>query len=119
AARVAVPQGIGDWETFRRLPFTTKAELVANQEAAPPFGSDLTYPLNRYVRFHQTSGTTGRPMRWLDTPESWEWWQRCWMFVYRAAGVRAGDRSYFAFSFGPFIASWAGFDAARRIGALA
>jgi phenylacetate-CoA ligase len=119
AARVAVPQGIGDWETFRRLPFTTKAELVANQEAAPPFGSDLTYPLNRYVRFHQTSGTTGRPMRWLDTPESWEWWQRCWMFVYRAAGVGAGDRIYFAFSFGPFIGFWAGFDAARRIGALA
>ncbi|HET9001577.1 MAG TPA: phenylacetate--CoA ligase family protein [bacterium] len=118
-AGTEVPQAAGDWEAFRRLPFTTKTELVADQVATPPFGSDLTYPLDRYVRLHQTSGTTGRPLRWLDTAESWEWWQRCWTFVYRAAGMGAGDRIYFAFSFGPFIGFWAGFDAARRLGALA
>jgi len=106
------------WDLFRRLPFTTKAELVQDQETAPPFGSDLTYPLDRYVRLHQTSGTTARPIRWLDTAESWDWWLRCWTFVYRAAGVGAADRIYFAFSFGPFIGFWAGFDAGRRIGAL-
>jgi phenylacetate-CoA ligase len=119
AAGTEVPRAAGDWEVFRRLPFTTKTELVTDQEAAPPFGSDLTYPLDRYVRLHQTSGTTGRPLLWLDTVESWEWWQRCWTFVYRAAGVGPGDRVYFAFSFGPFIGFWAGFDAARRLGALA
>ncbi len=108
-----------DWEDFRALPFTTKAELVRDQEDAPPFGTDLTFPLHRYVRLHQTSGTTGRPLRWLDTAESWEWWLRCWSFVYRAAGVGPGDRIFFAFSFGPFIGFWAGFDAARRIGAMA
>ncbi len=112
-------RAIRDWDAFQRLPFTTKAELVQDQEAAPPFGTDLTYPLDRYVRLHQTSGTTGRPMRWLDTAESWDWWHRCWTFVYRAAGVGAGDRIFFAFSFGPFIGFWAGFDTARRIGALA
>jgi phenylacetate-CoA ligase len=109
----------GDWDAFRRLPFTAKADLVQDQAAHPPFGSDLTYPLHRYVRLHQTSGTTGRPILWLDTQESWEWWLRCWTFVYRAAGVGAGDRIYFAFSFGPFIGFWAGFDATRQIGALA
>jgi len=103
----------------RRLPFTTKPELSRDQEAHPPFGTDLTFPLDRYVRIHQTSGTTGRPLRWLDTAESWDWWQRCWMFVYRAAGVGPGDRIFFAFSFGPFIGFWAAFDAARRAGALA
>ena len=118
-AGAALPRGDEDWEAFRRLPFTTKAELVEDQQAAPPFGTDLTYPIERYVRLHQTSGTTGRPMRWLDTAESWEWWLRCWTFVYRAAGIGSGDRIYFAFSFGPFIGFWAGFDAARRIGALA
>lgn len=107
------------WGDFSRLPFTTKAELAADQEAHPPFGTDLTYPPHRYIRVHQTSGTTGRPLRWLDTAESWEWWLRCWTFVYRAVGVGAGDRIFFAFSFGPFIGFWAGFDAARRIGALA
>ena len=116
---VAVPQDTTDWEAFRRLPFTTKAELAKDQDVTPPFGTDLTYPLERYVRLHQTSGTTGRPILWLDTAESWEWWQRCWTFVYRAAGVGPGDRIYFAFSFGPFIGFWAGFDTARRIGALA
>lgn len=119
AAGTPVPRGAEDWAAFRRLPFTTKAELAEDQQRTPPFGTDLTYPIAHYVRLHQTSGTTGRPMRWLDTVESWEWWLRCWTFVYRAAGIGAGDRIYFAFSFGPFIGFWAGFDAARRIGALA
>jgi len=34
----------------RRFPFTTKEELVATQRADPPFGTNLTYPLQRYVR---------------------------------------------------------------------
>src|SRR5438046_809233 len=54
---------------WARFPFTTKAELVSDQEQHPPFGSNLTYPLTCYTRFHQTSGTTGKPLRWLDTPE--------------------------------------------------
>ena len=119
AAGVRDTRAIRGWAEFHRLPFTTKAELSQDQEAHPPFGSNLTYPLDRYVRLHQTSGTTGRPIRWLDTAESWEWWIRCWAFVYRAAGVGPGDRIFFAFSFGPFIGFWAGFDAAPHIGALA
>ena len=119
AAGVDDARTIADWEAFHRLPFTTKAELSADQDAHPPYGTDLTFPLEQYVRVHQTSGTTGRPLRWLDTVESWNWWQHCWMFVYRAAGVGPGDRIFFAFSFGPFIGFWAAFDAARRIGALA
>ncbi|HVG18463.1 MAG TPA: phenylacetate--CoA ligase family protein, partial [Blastocatellia bacterium] len=53
-------------EDLRYLPFTTKAELVEEQAANPPFGRLLTYPLSRYRYFHQTSGTTGRPLKWLD-----------------------------------------------------
>ena len=116
--------GVGDPRLLRapeelaRLPLTGKHELVDDQEDHPPFGTDLTYPLEHYTRFHVTSGTTGRPLRWLDTVESWEWWIRCWTFVYRAAGVGFHDRVFFAFSFGPFIGFWAGFDAAARLGAL-
>ncbi len=102
----------------RRFPFTTKSELVENQRAHPPFGTNLTYPLDRYTRFHQTSGTTGTPLRWLDTPESWEGMLESWTEVYRAAGVGRGDRVYFAFSFGPFIGFWMAFEAANRLGAL-
>ena len=100
------------------LPFTTKTELSEDQAARPPFGTNLTYPLERYVRLHQTSGTTGRPLRVLDTAESWEWWRECWQPIYRAAGVTARDRIFFAFSFGPFVGFWSAFAGAERLGAM-
>ena len=104
--------------TLGDLPFTTKAELSEDAAAHPPFGSNLTYPLDRYVRIHQTSGTTGRPLRVLDTAESWQWWRDCWEPIYRAAGVTGRDRIFFAFSFGPFIGFWSAFAGAEQLGAL-
>jgi phenylacetate-CoA ligase len=102
------------------LPFTHKQELIEDQLAHPPYGSNLTYSLDRYTRFSQTSATTtGNPMRWLDTPESWDWMVDKWTRVYQAAGVGAGDRIFFAFSFGPFLGFWVAFDAATRMGCLA
>ena len=101
------------------LPFTTKAELIADQTGTPPWGTALTEPPDRYTRYHQTSSTTGRPLRWIDTPETWQWMLDCWKAVYRAAGVGARDRILFPFSFGPFLGFWTGFDAAVQIGAHA
>jgi Coenzyme F390 synthetase len=112
---------VGGWDDFERLPLTTKSELLADQEAHPPYGTNITYPLDRYIRLHQTSGSSGsHPLRWLDTVESWEWWLRIWSdHVYRAAGVTAADQLFFAFSFGPFIGFWTAFGGAQRLGALA
>ncbi len=107
------------WEDFGQLPLTTKGELVADQEAHPPFGTNLAAPLEAFIRVHQTSGTSGRPLRWLDTAASWAWWRRCWSAVYEAAGVTSADRLFFAFSFGPFIGFWSAFEAAQNAGALA
>jgi phenylacetate-CoA ligase len=101
-----------------RFPFTTKQELVEDQRAAPPFGTNLTFPAERYARFHQTSGTTSTPLRWLDTPESWNAMVKNWQEIFGAAEVGAGDRVYFAFSFGPFIGFWLAFDAAAQLGCL-
>ncbi|HEX2439151.1 MAG TPA: phenylacetate--CoA ligase family protein [Methylomirabilota bacterium] len=108
-----------DLDDLRRLPLTSKRELAEDQQAHPIFGTNLTYPLERYVRVHQTSGTTGAPLRWLDTEESWAWWARCWGFVLAGAGVGPGDRAFFPFSFGLFVGFWAGFEGARALGALA
>jgi phenylacetate-CoA ligase len=119
AAGVASAGDLRDLDDLRRLPLTAKSELVADQAAAPPFGTNLTHPLERYVRAHQTSGTTGTPLRWLDTQASWDWWARCWGFVLAGAGVRPGDRVFVPFSFGLFIGFWAGFEGARALGALA
>jgi len=110
---------IDSLERLRQLPFTTKGELVEDQLRHPPFGTDLTFPIEKYVRIHQTSGTTGKPLYWLDTEESWNWWAECWKVIFQAAQVHPGDRIYFAFSFGPFIGFWTGWEGARRIGALA
>ncbi len=105
-------------DDLARFPFTTKRELADDQELHPLFGSNLTYPLSEYVRLHQTSGTTGRPMKILDTQESWDWWADCWTSVYRAAGVTRDDIVFLAFGFGPFIGFWSAYEGAKRLGAL-
>jgi phenylacetate-CoA ligase len=102
-----------------RFPFTTKRDLVEDQALHPPYGSDLTHPLDRYTRCHQTSGTTGAPLRWLDTPESWSAMTDDWTTVLQASGVERGDRAFFAFSFGPFLGFWLAFEAAGRMGVFA
>lgn len=111
------PDELRTSEDLNRLPFTTKAELVADQAAHPPWGSALSEPLSSYTRYCQTSGTTSQPLRWLDTNESWQWLLECWMAVYRGARVGAEDRIFFPFSFGPFLGFWTAFDAGSRIGA--
>jgi phenylacetate-CoA ligase len=102
----------------RNIPFTTKGELTEDQKAHPPYGSNLTFPLERYTRFSQTSGTSAAPLRWLDTPESWEWMLGNWETIYRAAGASSGDRVFFAFSFGPFLGFWTSFEAGAKLGLL-
>jgi len=105
-------------EFSARVPFTTKAELVADQNRNPPYGTNLTFPLSHYTRCHQTSGTQGAPLRWLDTAESWAAMTLDWVEVFRAARVGPGDRILFAFSFGPFLGFWLAFEAGQQIGAL-
>ncbi len=105
-------------EFFSSFPFTTKQEVVEDQAKHPPYGTNLTYPLERYTRFSQTSATTGTPLRWLDTPESWAWMVENWMQVLRVAKAEAGEPVFFAFSFGPFLGFWVGFDAAQKLGCL-
>ena len=119
AAGIISSSDVKSLDDFRKLPFTTKHELVHDQANNPPYGTNLTFPLELYTRIHQTSGTTGEPLRCLDTEESWDWWARCWASVYRAAGVTPSDRIFFAFSFGPFIGFWSAYAGAQRIGALA
>lgn len=106
------------WDAFRRLPFTTKAELAADQAAYPPYGSIHTFDRSKYCRLHQTSGTQGRPLRWLDTPGSWQWALGCWRQIFGFVGLQPDDRLFFPFSFGPFLGFWTAFDAATRAGYL-
>lgn len=112
------PADITSLADLSRLPLTRKAELMDDQAAHAPFGNNLTYPLDAYVRMHQTSGTTGVPLKVMDTEASWDWWGRCWGHVLAGAGVTASDRLFMAFAFGPFIGFWAAVEGARKIGAV-
>jgi phenylacetate-CoA ligase len=105
-------------EFSQRVGFTHKQDLVVDQAAHPPYGTNHTYPPERYTRFCQTSGTTARPLVILDTPESWEWMLGNWAAIYGAGELVRGDRIYFAFSFGPFLGFWTAFDAAAKCGYL-
>lgn len=98
------------------VPCTTKRDMVQDQEFHPPDGSNWSAPRGRYVRFCQTSGTTGRPLRVWDTPESWDWLLQNWDRGYQWAGVEPGMTVYFAFSFGPFLGFWTAFESAVRRG---
>ncbi len=102
-----------------RLPFTNKAELAADQAEYPPYGTARTYSDEKYCRLHQTSGTsTGQPLRWLDTPASWEGLLKCWQISFPIMGLTEHDRLFFPFSFGPFLGFWTAFEAATRSGYL-
>lgn len=99
-----------------QVPFTSKADIQTDRAANPPFGTNLTRAIGQYTRFCQTSGTSsGEPMAWVDTPESWEAMLACWRRVFEGAGlVKGRDRIFFAFSFGPFLGFWTAFEAAAK-----
>ena len=112
------PDDIQTLSDYQNLPFTTKDELSADQVSHPPYGTNLTFPQDQYTCVHQTSGTTGSPIRWLDTSESWDWWGKCWRDIYSAAEVTSSDRLMIAFSFGPFIGFWSAYHGAKQLGAF-
>jgi phenylacetate-CoA ligase len=97
----------------------TKRELVQDQARHPPFGTNLTYPLERYTQLHQTSGTTGPPLRVLDTEEDWAWWRGRFAHTLGVAGVGPGDRAALAFSFGPHVQFWAAKEGLEEVGTMA
>jgi phenylacetate-CoA ligase len=117
-ARLADRIPLESLDDIATLPFTTKDDLVSDQAVNPPFGTNLTFPLERYTHLHQTSGTSGTTLRILDTPEDWAWWRRNLGVVLRAAGVGPDDRVALAYSFGPYIQFWASYEGAQDVGAM-
>jgi phenylacetate-CoA ligase len=65
------PDKIRSLDDIKKLPFLTKEDLRKDQEAHPPWGSMLAVPLEETQRVHMTSGTTGTPIKILDTAADW------------------------------------------------
>ncbi len=110
--------GLGARPSLSELPPLTKRDLVADQERHRPFGTNLTYPLERYTQLFQTSGTTAHPLRVLETAEDWNWWRSRFAYTMDAAGLDSSDRVALAFSFGPHVQFWAAKEGLQEIGAM-
>ena len=103
-------------EDIARLPFITKEDLREDQKAFPPWGSMMTLPIEACQRVHMTSGTTGQPLKVVDTAEDWAGFCHMHARMLHAYGVRKHDMVMPAFGFGPFIGFWASYYAAQELG---
>lgn len=113
------PEDIQTLEDIENIPFLTRQELMEAQAGPPPFGDAVAHGPERVVRYHQTSGSSGRmPLRIVDTWRDWEWVSEMWCYGMWAFGVRETDVVYLAYNYGNFIGFWGAHYAAEKIGAM-
>ena len=113
------PDQIKTFDDRRRIPFTTRDAWMESQIENPPYGGLVAQPQSAAIRYHHTSGTSGRvPLRVLDNQKDWQWISECWAYGFWGFGVRPSDTVFFAFSYGSFIGFWGAHYACEKIGAL-
>lgn len=113
------PDGVRSLEDYyARFPVLTRAELIAAQQTAPPYGSLPAVPDRLAVTRHQTSGSSGQPpLRTFDTARDWAWVADMFATGLYGLGVRETDQVAVVFGYGLFIGFWAGHYGLQRIGA--
>lgn len=67
------PEDIRSVDDLPKIPFCTKAELQADQQANPPFGSYVGAPRSHWAHYAATSGTTGVPVRRVFSARDWRY----------------------------------------------
>ena len=113
------PDSIKSLQDLRRIPMMTRDEWMQAQLEQPPYGPLLAAPEEIAIRYHLTSGTTGRiPLQVLDSMKDWEWIAEMWCYGFWGFGVRPGDIVFFAFSYGTFVGFWGAHYASEKIGCL-
>jgi phenylacetate-CoA ligase len=113
------PSQLRTLDDLRRIPVMTREDWMEAQAQAPPFGTLPSVPPRLAVRYHTTSGTTGRtPLRVLDGIKDWEWIAEVWAYGLWGFGLRPDDIVLFAFSYGTFIGFWGAHYACEKIGCL-
>ncbi len=113
------PEQLKGWADIDRIPFLTRDEWMASQEAVPPFGELPVAGAESAIRLHTTSGTSGKtPLRALDTRRDWKWSSEMWSYALWGMGVRPADIAYVAFGYGSFIGFWGLHNGLEKIGAL-
>jgi phenylacetate-CoA ligase len=113
------PEQLRTLDDLRRIPYMTREEWMASIAETPLFGNLAATDSANAIRYHLTSGTSGRtPIRVLDSTKDWEWIAEMWCYGFWGFGVRPEDIVYFAFGYGSFIGFWGAHYACEKIGAL-
>jgi phenylacetate-CoA ligase len=94
-----------------KFPFTTKADLRDTY----PFGL-FAVPLDKVVRIHASSGTTGKPTVVGYTAKDLDTWSHVMARSIRAAGARPGDKVHIAYGYGLFTGGLGAHYGAERLG---
>jgi phenylacetate-CoA ligase len=102
---------------FQKFSLTRRADLERDQLDNPPFGTRHTLPLDLPLRYHATSGTTGKPpVRAFDSERDWLWGGDAWATSLYNFGVRPEDIVMVAFGYGSFIGFWGAHYGFEKIG---
>jgi phenylacetate-CoA ligase len=110
AARVK-PKDLRTLADLAKFPFTTKADLRETY----PFGM-FAVPMDRIVRVHASSGTTGKPTVVGYTAKDIDTWSQLMARSIRAAGARPGDKVHVAYGYGLFTGGLGAHYGAERLG---
>ena len=94
-----------------KFPFTTKADL----RDAYPFGL-FAVPMDKVVRIHASSGTTGKPTVVGYTAKDLDTWSLVMARSMRAMGARPGDKVHVAYGYGLFTGGLGAHYGAERLG---
>ncbi len=106
------PDDLRTLADLARLPFTVKTDL----RDAYPFGL-FASPLQEIVRFHASSGTTGKPIVVAYTKEDVDDWARAMVRSFSACGVHNGDIVQNAYGYGLFTGGLGAHYGAEALGA--
>lgn len=107
-----LPSDIKTLDDIRRLPFTTKADLRDSY----PYGM-FAVPLDKVVRIHSSSGTTGKPTVVGYTRSDMELWKNMVARILTMGGLKSGDIIQIAFTYGLFTGGFGLHYGAEHVGA--
>ena len=105
------PQDCRSLADLAKFPFTTKADLRETY----PFGM-FAVPMDKVVRIHASSGTTGKPTVVGYTQKDIDTWSHVMARSIRAAGARPGDKVHVAYGYGLFTGGLGAHYGAERLG---
>lgn len=104
-------------DNLASVPFTEKSELIDDQTAFPPYGSNLCVGAERLVRVHRTSGTTGRPYVIALTRADIETTSVVGARCFWASGLRPGHMVFHCLNYCMWIGGYTDHQSLEKTGA--